>query len=125
MDGPCDGVKILKPWGFERILAETDFYVFKEIVIDPGKQKSLHYHVTKIETVFVVRGPLTLVFVHCPGGGEDPTVLNEGHCAQIEPGVIHRFRNRNNYPVHLLQASSPHIKDVVRVADDYGRARTL
>ena len=43
--------KIEKPWGYELIWAETDFYVGKILYIKAGHRLSKQYHEIKEETL--------------------------------------------------------------------------
>ena len=46
--------------------------------------------------------------------------MKPGDSAEIRPGVIHRFTAPYEN-IRLLEVSTPQIKDVVRLEDDYGR----
>jgi mannose-6-phosphate isomerase len=41
--------QVTKPWGYERIWAETDRYAGKLIAIEAGQRLSLQYHERKEE----------------------------------------------------------------------------
>jgi mannose-6-phosphate isomerase-like protein (cupin superfamily) len=118
---------IEKPWGFEIIWAKTDKYVGKLLQIDAGKQLSRQYHETKDETIFVLEGTLNLEI------GENKKIkklkLKPGYSYHITPGVIHRFCTGEALDggpgsrVRLMEVSTTELDDVVRVEDDYGRAK--
>lgn len=113
---------VQKPWGHEKIWAETDNYVGKVLVIEPGHKLSRQYHNLKEETFFVMEGVLTLEI----GQGEDISIftLKEGATYHCPPGTIHRMVNDSslNYlPVRVLEVSTNHLDDVVRLEDDYNR----
>lgn len=72
---------IIKPWGRENIIERNSFYTVKIIEIWPNKRLSKQYHKKKIETVYVLFGPLVMNGKHY-GGGSYLT---------IKPGHIHRF----------------------------------
>lgn len=103
-----------KPWGYEEILEENEFYVLKFLYMQGGHQCSWQYHERKVETVFVLEGRLTLVLE-----GEE-RVLWPRECVTILPGVRHRMCARDGV-VAYLETSTPHLDDVVRLGDDYGR----
>jgi mannose-6-phosphate isomerase len=107
---------IEKPWGFEFIWAQTDNYVAKMLHIDPKQRLSLQYHRVKEETLYVLEGTLLL--------WEDeegkPQKLAEGTVYHVEPEQVHRF-GAGNKMVRLMEVSTPHLDDVVRLADDYER----
>ena len=116
---------VSKPWGHEEIWAETDDYVGKLLCIEPHHRLSLQYHETKEETIRVQQGVLLL---HCPKEGSDPLdvtglevrKLTPGSVYHVRPLTLHRFEAGDD-PVELIEVSTPHLDDVVRVEDDFGR----
>ncbi|MEZ5176545.1 MAG: cupin domain-containing protein [Acidimicrobiia bacterium] len=111
-----------KPWGHELLWTLTDHYAGKIIHIDAGKRLSLQFHETKEESILVVSGTLLLNL----GEGDDARVvqLREGESADIPPRQVHRFEAPESGPVDLIEVSTPHLDDVVRLADDYNREGT-
>jgi len=110
---------ILKPWGHEHIWAHTDNYVGKMLVIKPNCKLSRQYHVQKDETIYVLKGVLTLEV-----GPKDKLQIMElkhGDTYHVSPETIHRFTNSGEQDLHLVEVSTPELADVVRVEDDYGR----
>ena len=107
-----------KPWGHELIWAETEHYIGKYLFIEPGKRLSRQYHEYKDETILVIGGKLTLEIGEADN--LESFVLGNYESHRIEPGTIHRFC-ANHGPVHLIEASTTELEDVVRVSDDYGR----
>lgn len=111
-----------KPWGYEKIWAETDHYVGKVLAIYPGHKLSRQYHNVKDETFMVLKGKLTLEI-----GSETNIVvmnLNEGETYHCPAGTIHRMINdvnQNQVPVEVMEVSTNHLTDVVRLEDDYQR----
>jgi mannose-6-phosphate isomerase-like protein (cupin superfamily) len=111
--------RVEKPWGYELLWAHTDRYVGKLLHIEPGEALSLQYHRRKDETLYVFAGTLQLEV------GDDETalqtlVLGPGDRIHLRPGRRHRLTARTACDV--LEASTPEIDDVVRLADRYGRA---
>ena len=115
--------KVNKPWGYEEIWAETDKYVAKRLVINPGHRLSLQYHEKKDETIRVISGVLDL--------WENDTVTKQivkrtlypGSTFHVFPGIVHRFGcdEKNEWPCILAEVSTPELDDVVRLEDDYDR----
>lgn len=112
---------VQKPWGHEEIWAETDNYVGKVLFVNPGHRLSRQYHNLKEETFRVLQGNLTLEI----GTGTDIQVLYLGpgdtyHCP---PGTIHRMicDIEEDEAVQVLEVSTNHLDDVVRLEDDYKR----
>ena len=105
-----------KPWGFELIRAETEHYVGKLLHINAKQRLSLQYHETKEETVFVTEGTL----LNYTDGESPPQHIPAGQSFHVSPHQIHRF-GAGATPVELIEVSTPHLQDVVRLADDYER----
>ena len=107
--------KIEKPWGFEIIWAKTDDYVGKLLHITSGNRLSRQYHVKKEETIYVLEG----VLYNYDEAGNVERIL-PGHSFHVRPGQIHRFAAMESN-VELIEVSTNHLDDVVRLADDYKR----
>jgi mannose-6-phosphate isomerase len=107
--------KVEKPWGFETVWAETDGYVGKLLHINAGHRLSLQYHEIKEETVYVLSGVL---YVY--DGHGNIAKLTPGQVYHVKPNQIHRF-GANECSVELMEVSTPHLDDVVRIEDDYQR----
>ena len=109
-----------KPWGQEIIWAQTEDYVGKVLEIKYGHKLSRQYHEIKEETIYVVYGTLLLEI----GEGEDleSIDLSRGDVFHITPGLIHRFCAKYG-DVQVMEVSTPHLDDVVRLEDDYKRVK--
>ena len=108
--------KIDKPWGFELIWAQTEDYVAKLIVIEAGQRLSKQYHEKKTETVYVMEGVLLNY-----DKDENETRLMQGETLHVEPGQVHRFCAPEDRYVKVIEVSTTHLDDVIRISDDYGR----
>jgi mannose-6-phosphate isomerase-like protein (cupin superfamily) len=114
-------VKVEKPWGYEIWYAWTDQYVGKIIHVKKGEKLSLQFHHHKDETSYLLKGRLLLT------KGSDPdhltvTEVGEGHQWRNRPGEIHTIEGVEDADV--LEVSTPHLDDVVRLKDNYGREGT-
>ena len=110
-----------KPWGHEEIFAATPSYVGKILFIRQGESLSLQYHEVKEETLRVLDGQLDLRLG--PSAAELETyILTEGHVFHISPGTVHRMSAVTD--CRLLEVSTNHLDDVVRLEDRYGREGT-
>lgn len=105
---------VKKPWGREMIFAHTAKYAGKLLVIEKGRRLSLQYHRRKHESLFVLKGKLSLRL------GRALRTLGPGEAFTIPPRTVHRFEARRGR-VTLLEVSTPELDDVVRLSDDYGR----
>lgn len=108
-----------KPWGHELIWAETSGYVGKILHVKRGEALSLQYHREKDETIHLLAG--TMRFWAGPLGSEPGEVtLAAGESFRIPPGTVHRMEAVED--CQILEVSTPHLDDVVRLEDRYGRA---
>jgi len=107
--------RVEKPWGFEIIWAETDDYVGKLLHINAGHKLSKQYHEIKEETVYVLSGVL-----YNYNARDKEETIQPGRVFHVFPGQIHRF-GAGGTPVEVIEVSTPHLDDVVRLADDYKR----
>jgi mannose-6-phosphate isomerase len=120
---------INKPWGKELIWVETTNYVGKIISINSGHRLSRQYHERKHESFYIVKGVLTLE-VGDPDAAASGILfaqyqLRQGDTFDCPPGTIHRMINDpalNTDRVEVLEVSTNHLDDVVRLSDDYKRA---
>ena len=112
-------VRIEKPWGHELLWASTDRYVGKILHIHAGHLLSLQYHERKHESIFVLRGRIVFRYRDEQGALQD-RVMAAGDAQQVPAGLVHQFEALEDSDV--LEASTPHLDDVVRIQDRYGRA---
>jgi mannose-6-phosphate isomerase-like protein (cupin superfamily) len=111
--------RVEKPWGYETIWAETAHYVGKILHVRAGEALSLQYHREKDETVHLLSGRMR--FSVAPLGGElEEVELQAGESYRITPGTVHRMEAVED--CDILEASTPHLDDVVRLQDRYGRS---
>jgi mannose-6-phosphate isomerase-like protein (cupin superfamily) len=111
-----------KPWGHETIWAATDLYVGKILHVNAGESLSVQYHMVKDETVYLLSGTMKY-WVKLEGSDELQDMhLTAGQAFRITPGTIHYIEAVTDCDV--LEASTPHLDDVVRIKDRYGREGT-
>lgn len=108
-----------KPWGHEIWFAHTERYAGKILVVKKDHRLSLQYHEKKMETQYVYKGKIKLIF------GDNETnlqekILNPGEKFDIQPRILHRIEAIEDS--EIFEVSSPELDDVVKLADDYGRS---
>lgn len=108
--------RVIKPWGWEVIVHEGEDYLLKVLQIHPGHRTSLHYHERKHETLIVDSNGGGLIEL-----GDRTITALIGTSVEIEPGEVHRFTAPERDGLTLIEASTSHPTDVVRVEDDYQR----
>ncbi len=111
--------KVDKPWGYEVHWAVTDRYVGKILHIDAGQLLSLQYHERKEESIYVLRGRMIFRYRNERGDLVDREMI-AGEAQHVPTGMVHQFEALEHTDV--LEASTPHLADVVRIKDRYGRA---
>ena len=111
---------IEKPWGREEVIEINDKYMVKKLTMWKDHRCSLQTHNYKKETIYVLSGKLNIT----SGLTEDRLIEKiyvEGDSITISPGTIHRMTGIEDSV--YLEASTPEINDVVRLVDDYERAK--
>src|SRR5829696_6538532 len=100
--------RVEKPWGYELIWAVADRYVGKVLFVRAGHSLSLQFHREKDESWYFEEGRAEL------------EVAAAGAAFRLRPGTVHRIRALED--TRVLEVSTPHLDDVVRLEDAYGRA---
>lgn len=111
--------RVEKPWGYELIWAQTEQYVGKVLHINAGESLSLQYHEVKDETIFLYSGEMRFLAGPSVEALEEVPLL-PGEAFRVRPGTIHRMQAISD--CDIMEASTPHLDDVVRLGDIYGRA---
>jgi mannose-6-phosphate isomerase len=114
--------RVNKPWGFELIYAVTETYCGKLLVVNSGHALSLQYHELKDETIYLDEG-LAEIEIGSAEGPLGREIVRPGRAFRIERGTVHRLRAITDCT--FLEVSTPHLEDVVRLEDAYGRTRTV
>ena len=112
MKGPVK--RVAKPWGHEIWYAQAPRYVGKILVINKGHRLSRQYHRFKHETLYADRGRFILEL------NGRRRLMKPGTAVVVRPGDVHRMHARFE-DVRIIEVSTPQLKDVVRLEDDYGR----
>lgn len=114
MEGPLETPQIVeKPWGREIWYAHAAGYAGKVLEVKAGKRLSLQKHEIKEETLYLLSGKVRLTY------NKDSFEWEPGQAVHIPPGTVHRFEAVEDSV--LLEVSTPHLEDVIRLEDDYGR----
>jgi mannose-6-phosphate isomerase len=111
---------VAKPWGHETIWAHTDAYVGKILHIKAGEALSVQYHQIKDETVYLLSGQL--IYRIWENDQPREVDLKIGQAFRITPLTIHQMEAITDCDV--LEVSTAHLDDVVRLTDRYGREGT-
>ena len=110
--------RVEKPWGWELIWAEAEQYVGKLLFIRVGEALSLQYHEVKDESWLVHEGRARLELGKV-GGELEVVEVGPGEALRYPPGTVHRVTALED--TLIVEVSTPHLDDVVRLKDRYGR----
>ncbi len=108
-----------KPWGHEILIAQAEGYVMKELFMLKGNRCSLQYHEKKHESFYVVAGKMKLTVGDSVDKLEE-LIMFPGDSYVLPQGKIHRVEAMEDSV--YIEASTDHLQDVVRLADDFKRA---
>src|SRR5919108_4171472 len=114
--------RVDKPWGWELIWAVADDYVGKVLFVKKDESLSLQFHREKDESWYIQSGRAELELGDAGQGALNKEVVGEGACFRYRPGTVHRVTALED--TTILEVSTPHLDDVVRLEDRYGRQGT-
>jgi len=109
-----------RPWGTFTVLDEgTDFKV-KRIEVLPGKRLSYQKHAQRAEHWVVVSGTAKVTL------DDREVIVKDGESIDIAIGSAHRVENPGSEPLVFIEVQRGSYlgeDDIVRLSDDYGRAK--
>ena len=117
-----DGRRVDKPWGYELIWAQTGKYAGKLLHVKAGHSLSLQFHREKEESWLVQSGRAKLELGDAGQAALAEEVVGAGYAFHYRPGTVHRVTAIED--TTILEVSTPHLDDVVRLEDAYGREGT-
>ena len=114
--------KVEKPWGYELVWAESDHYVGKILFVKAGASLSLQFHRVKDESWLVQEGRAKLELGSAGDAVLKEEVIGAGATFRFRPGTVHRVTALED--TTIVEVSTNHLDDVVRLEDLYGREGT-
>lgn len=112
-----------KPWGYEILWAHTQHYVGKIMVVNSQQALSLQYHERKDETFMLLHGD-AVVELGQEGVTDNYTLrqvpMERLKSFHIPPRTVHRIVS-GDIQAQIVEVSTDHLDDVVRLEDKYGR----
>ena len=116
-----------KPWGYEYWITGAfpkNDIVLKYIHIKKGTKTSLQVHQNKYESNFLVKGKAIFRYSEelFSTKKEYPILekeINASTVIDVAPLNIHQLESKSD--IYLLEASTNHLDDVIRLKDDTGR----
>lgn len=107
-----------RPWGREQLLALIPKKIsLKLLKIKKGKKGGLQFHHKKDECGIIIKGKL-LIRYDDGYGKLKSKILKKGQSFHFPPGAIHQEQALTS--CHIIEASTPHFNDRVRVERKYG-----
>jgi len=109
-----------RPWGRYEVLEERPGFKVKVLEVNPGARLSLQRHAQRGEHWVIVQGVADVV---C---GDQELQLGRGEHIHIPPQTKHRLGNSGPEPLAIIEVQLGDYlgeDDIVRLEDDYKRAR--
>lgn len=104
-------------WGIENLLVVIPKILsLKVLKIKKGKKGGLQYHHLKNECGYILSGKLLIRYDNGKGVLKEK-ILTKGKCFHFPPGAVHQEEAITH--VTILEASTPHFNDRVRVESLY------
>jgi mannose-6-phosphate isomerase len=109
-----------RPWGAFTVLDEGPDFKVKRIEVLPGKRLSYQKHSQRSEHWVVVQGTAKVTI------DNRETLVTPGQAIDIAIGAAHRVENPGDKPLLFIEVQRGSYlgeDDIVRLQDDFGRAR--
>jgi len=107
-----------RTWGVETLLALVPGnFSFKRLEMKAGTKGGLQYHRLKNEVQILISGKL-LIRYDLGSGSLSEKIVGPGDCVHFKPGLVHQEEALTDCV--LIEASTPHFNDRVRVEEKYG-----
>ena len=107
-----------RKWGKEKILVLIPKLLsLKLLEMKKGRKGGLQYHHKKNECGYILSGELKIKFDNGSSILKEK-ILKKGDCFHFPPGAVHQELALTN--CKIIEASSPHFNDRVRVEKKYG-----
>jgi len=109
-----------RPWGSFTVLDEGSNYKVKRIEVLPGKRLSYQKHAQRAEHWAVVQGAAKVTL------DDREIIVSPGESIDIPVGASHRVENPGSETLIFIEVQRGSYlgeDDIVRLEDDFGRAR--
>lgn len=110
-----------RPWGSYRSLVMGDRFQVKHIVVKPGCKLSLQKHFHRAEHWVIAKGTANVTV------GDKELLLSENESVYLPLGSVHRLENCGRVPLEIIEVQVGSYlgeDDIVRIDDEYGRAKS-
>ena len=109
-----------RPWGSFTVLDEGSNYKVKRLEVLPGKRLSYQKHAQRAEHWAVVQGAAKVTL------DDREIIVSPGESIDIPVGASHRVENPGSETLIFIEVQRGSYlgeDDIVRLEDDFGRAR--
>ena len=107
-----------RPWGTEHLLAlVSKQFSVKRLKIKAGNKGGLQYHRFKDEVAIMISGQM-LIRYDLGDKILQEKIVKAGEVVHFPPGLVHQEEAITD--CEIIEASSPHFNDRVRVEENYG-----
>ena len=107
-----------RPWGTEDLLAlVSKQFSVKRLKIKAGNKGGLQYHRFKDEVAIMISGQM-LIRYDLGNKILQEKIVKAGEVVHFPPGLVHQEEAITD--CEIIEASSPHFNDRVRVEENYG-----
>ena len=83
--------EVPKKWGKEIIITNNSMYCGKILEFLPNARFSMHFHIDKHETWYVLNGTFVMHYIYTLDASHQSVTLKEGDVITIEPGFPHQL----------------------------------
>tara|TARA_Y100001973_G_C5184174_1_gene326770 strand:+ start:778 stop:1140 length:363 start_codon:yes stop_codon:yes gene_type:complete len=104
-----------KEWGYEIWIENNKDYCGKHLHVLPGRWCSIHYHINKKETFYIIEGELLLEYAPFDSVFEDnwdkvceTKILKEGDSMTLSTEMVHTFTSNTSRPCDFIEVSTFH-----------------
>lgn len=87
-----NGKKIIKSWGYELWIKNTEKYCGKLLVFNKGAKFSMHYHLLKEETWYVSKGEFEYNWINTNDATRETKTIKEGAIIHLVQGQPHQLK---------------------------------
>ena len=113
-----NGPKEKRPWGWYRVIDESEDHKVKEIQVNSKSRLSLQSHSKRSEVWIVIKGEATVTI------DDNISILKVNDSVYIPIESRHRLENKLNEPLHIIEIQTGSYfgeDDIKRYEDDYKR----
>jgi mannose-6-phosphate isomerase-like protein (cupin superfamily) len=112
-----------RPWGTEDLIAlVSNQFSVKRLKIKSGNKGGLQYHRLKDEVAIMISGKM-LIRYDLGDKILREKIVEAGDVIHFPPGLVHQEEAITD--CEIIEASSPHFNDRVRVEETYGLGKPL